>query len=165
MRRQRLRAPRSRAVRFLPWIRRAWCRRPEARSPSRASRFRFVFPPELLTLLELAGLRIKAGVDFVPDVDLDAVGFAFAIHHKETFGKGSGEVEITLANLAVELDVFLFHPVGHVGNAVFDALEAYLGGEIQGNREVGANLEIAGCACDPCQLAVGISLRVPSKGV
>lgn len=72
-----------------------------------------------------------------PDVVFDGVFGFGAIDDKETARHALGEEQVAFAYFIVEIDVFAFHAIGQIGSALADTGEAYGGGHVEDNGEVG----------------------------
>ena len=76
-------------------------------------------------------------MDLVPNHDFNVILFPETVHYEKPVGQTTGKMKIAFAHLTVEFDVFLFHPVRHVGNPVLDPLQADFSWNVQNNRKVG----------------------------
>ena len=75
-------------------------------------------------------------MELIPNKNLNVVDFSEPVHDEEPIGQTVRQMKIAFAHFSVELDIFLFHPIGHVGNSMLDPFQSDFGRYVQNYRKI-----------------------------
>ena len=75
-------------------------------------------------------------MNLIPDKNFNIVDFSKAVYDEEPIGQTVRQMKIAFADFSVEFDVFLFHPIGHVGYSMLDPFKPDFCRYVQDYREI-----------------------------